>query len=462
MPNNYILLDRIELNATAASVTFDNIPQSGYTDLKVVVSARLTAAVDFASLSIAFNGSTASFTSRILQGDGSSAVSATLTNFAGGVNGTSTTANTFDNVEIYIPNYRSSNNKSFSVDSVVENNATAGRDTLVAGLWSNTAAITQVAFTSASGSFAANSTFSLYGLAQVGTTPAIAPKADGGNVIGTDGTYWYHAFLSNGTFTPQVGLSCDYLVVAGGGGGGSYIGGGGAGGLRSTVTATGGGGALESQVSLTSGISYTITVGAGGAGGVNTGDGVIGSSSSIAGTGLTTITSTGGGYGGGYANLTGGNGGSGGGGGVNNSAAGTGGTRVVGQGYAGGNGFFGTSSVVGGGGGGGSGALGTPGSSATGGAGGIGVAISAFASPTGTGVSNRYAGGGGGSVDGRFGSNVGAGGTGGGGAGSSNGTGVAGTGNTGGGGGAGTYFSGAFTAGGAGGSGVVIVRYLVA
>jgi len=39
MPNNYVLLDRIELNADAASVTFDNIPQSGYTDLKLVVSA---------------------------------------------------------------------------------------------------------------------------------------------------------------------------------------------------------------------------------------------------------------------------------------------------------------------------------------------------------------------------------------------------------------------------------------
>jgi hypothetical protein len=51
------------------------------------------------------------------------------------------TANTFGNTEFYIPNYTSSNYKSFSVDGVTENNATAAF-ALYAGLWSNTAAIT--------------------------------------------------------------------------------------------------------------------------------------------------------------------------------------------------------------------------------------------------------------------------------------------------------------------------------
>lgn len=149
--------------AGSASIDFSIIP-STYTDLVLKISARLTAAVDFGSLSIAFNGSTSSFTSRILQGDGSSAVSASLTNFAGGVNGTLTTSSTFNNVEIYIPNYAGSTNKSFSSDSVVENNATAGRDTLIAGLWSNTAAINQITLTSASGNFAQYTTAYLYGV----------------------------------------------------------------------------------------------------------------------------------------------------------------------------------------------------------------------------------------------------------------------------------------------------------
>jgi hypothetical protein len=192
-----------------------------------------TGAVQYINLS--FNGSTSSFSTKGLEGDGGSAYSYSST-FLGGVFDASTyTANTFSNGEIYIPNYTSSNYKSYSADSVTENNATTSFATMLAGLWSNTSAINSITMVLGSGaSIATGSTFSLYGLAAVSTTPAIAPKADGGNVIATDGTYWYHAFLSNGTFTPQVGLSADVLVVAGGGGGGSYAvgGGGGAGGLR--------------------------------------------------------------------------------------------------------------------------------------------------------------------------------------------------------------------------------------
>jgi hypothetical protein len=147
----------------AASIDFSSIP-STYTDLVLKVSGRLTAAVDFGFLNIAFNGSTASFTSRIIQGDGSSAVSASLTNFTGLVNGTSTTSNTFNNVDIYIPNYAGSTNKSFSSDSVAENNATAARNTLIAGLWANTASINQITLTSASGNFAQYSSATLYGI----------------------------------------------------------------------------------------------------------------------------------------------------------------------------------------------------------------------------------------------------------------------------------------------------------
>jgi hypothetical protein len=51
-------LERIELNATAASVTFANIPQTGYTDLKVVVSARLD--VNDVQLKMYFNADTKS------------------------------------------------------------------------------------------------------------------------------------------------------------------------------------------------------------------------------------------------------------------------------------------------------------------------------------------------------------------------------------------------------------------
>ena len=57
MPVNHVLLETIELSQSAASVTFDNIPQTGYTDLKIVVSARSAANTSAANMSLQFNGS---------------------------------------------------------------------------------------------------------------------------------------------------------------------------------------------------------------------------------------------------------------------------------------------------------------------------------------------------------------------------------------------------------------------
>jgi len=447
MPENYILLERTELNASAASVTFANIPQTGYTDLKIVVSARTTTTGTAANIAFSFNGSTTSRTNIYLGGNGSAASSGTsgeLLIWALPYN--DATANTFGNTELYIPNYTSSNYKSMSTDGVSENNATDGRVAFNASLWSNTAAINSITLTPQAGSLMQYSTFSLYGLAATGTTPAIAPKASGGNIIDYDGTYWIHTFTSSGTFTPQTGLTCDYLVVAGGGGsGGSYAGGGAGGGFRSTVTATGGGGSLESALAVVSGTAYTVTVGAGGNGGALNSVGTNGSDSVFS-----TITSTGGGGGGGFnsslsAQYTGANGGSGGGGG--NSADGVtanGGTRVTGQGFAGGTGAY--NSTSGGkrtaGGGGGAGAVGANGIpiGGFGGNGGAGVASSI------SGSSVTRAGGGGGAGE----TVQGTGGSGGGG------TNTTGTVNTGGGGSMG-YTN---TTGNAGGSGVVIIRYL--
>lgn len=458
MPN-YILLERIELNASAASVTFSNIPQTGYTDLKLVISARTSQATGGAwgDLAIKFNNSTANLTARYLYGTGSAAASATGTTID--VHGTtsSNTASTFGNVEVYIPNYTSSNFKSISIDDVTENNATSSLTFLNAGLWSNTAAINEIAIYSPNSySILQYSTFSLYGLAAVGTTPVIAPKASGGSVIATDGTYWYHAFRTSGTFTPATGLSCDVMVAAGGGGGGSGGGGsndgagGGAGGFRVLTSQT-----LTSQ-------GYTVTVGGGGTSGSGARGGV-GTNSSFAGSGFTTITASGGGGGATTLNSAGLAGGSGGGAAGTGGGTGTVGTGNAGsyspvEGYAGGLGASDGASYDNAGGGGGATAVGVAANAAGGGAGGAGSsAYSSWASATATGVSSAYAGGGGGAG---FSTKLaGAGGTGGGGAGS-NGNGnnaTAGTTNSAGGGGGG----GINGIGGLGGSGIVIIRYAV-
>ena len=151
------------------SIEFDNIPQ-GYTDLKLVISARSSrASFTYDGFTLTFNGSSSGYSGRWIRGNGSSASSGTSPYTAYiddilGVVGASATSNTFSNMEIYIPNYTSSNYKSVSVDGVTENNAAGALMMMTAGLWSNSAAITSITLTPASGNIATNSTFTLYGV----------------------------------------------------------------------------------------------------------------------------------------------------------------------------------------------------------------------------------------------------------------------------------------------------------
>jgi hypothetical protein len=459
---NHVLLRRITLSASASSVSFDSIPQTGYTDLKLVVSARTTVAARDDFFKVQFNGSSSNFSAKVLYGSGSGAASfSDTTGYAGSIDGANATASTFNNGEFYIPNYTSTTTaKSFSVDTVQEDNQTQAFITMVAGLWNpgTQAGITSITLVPNSGSFVANSTFSLYGIADANTTPVTAPKADGGDIIKTDGTYWYHAFLSTAAFKPQVNLTADVLQIAGGGGSGTYGGGGGAGGLLGFTAQA-----------LTSGTNYTCTVGAGGAGatggsGTAAARGTSGNNSQFA----SLTTSVGGGGGGANKNedgstftyrngLTGGSGG-GAAGSDPGYGTGTGGSGTSGQGYGGGAGS-GQTYGMGGGGGGGAGGAGAAGAYSSQATGGVGLSTySSWGSATGTGqnVSGTYyyAGGGGGYANyGNGGAN--AGGYGGGASGNVNGASVAGTASTGGGGAAGAGV------GAAGGSGIIIIRYPV-
>jgi len=456
MAQNYVLLETIELNQSAASVTFNNIPQSGYTDLKIVVSARTNAGNGSDQTLIKFNGSTTGYSAKLLGGTGSAAASANLAQYAMPNDTTSQTANTFNNGEIYIPNYAGSNNKSYSAEGVQENNGTAAYVWMTAGLWSDASGITIIELYPNSDSYVAGSTFSLYGLAAVGTTPVIGPKAFGGNIVANDGTYWYHAFLSSGTFTPATGLSCDVLVVAGGGSGGAAP--------RANFEVGGGGGAggvLGFSAQGLTATNYSVTIGAGGTG-ASEAKGTSGSNTQFAALTACIGGGAGAGAGGGLPSA----GGSGGGG--SNWQWSTGGAGTTGQGFRGGNAYAAPNASGGGGaGGGGAGAQGVDktGTTVNGTNGGTGVStytdatwLSAGLSATGIGVSGLIAGGGGGGG----GESNGTGGTanGGGGAGATytaNVNGTAGTRGTGGGGGGSNG-----NAGGNGGSGVVIIRYPIA
>ena len=250
--------------------------------------------------------------------------------------------------------------------------------------------------------------------------------------------------------TPQV-YDAEYLVIGGGAGGGRQIaGGGGAGGYRTNY-----GGSAISLMPLT---VYTVTVGDGGAG-ATVQDGTDlstqkGGNSSLSGSDITDITSTGGGGGSNY-NTAGATGGSGGGGAIESQSGGAGneGGYTPVEGYAGG-----TAAAAAGSGGGGSSGVGTNGSSYNAGNGGPGTANSI------TGASVTYAGGGGGGArtDGGNPGVAGSGGSGGGGAGANDSSAsTAGTDGLGGGGGA-SGFDGSSAVGADGGNGVVFLRVATA
>ena len=153
----------------AASIDFSSIPNT-YTDLVIKLSLRGSDANNYVNSRVTFNGSSSGYTSKLLYGLGSGtpgSLNNSVTNavdFSSYGTGSSATSSTFGNTEIYIPNYAGSTNKSLSVDAVSENNATTAIAALTAGLWSNTAAITQVTITPAVGTFVQYSSAYLYGV----------------------------------------------------------------------------------------------------------------------------------------------------------------------------------------------------------------------------------------------------------------------------------------------------------
>ena len=431
--NTYVALQKTTVSTATNSVTLSSIPQ-GYTDLILVMNLKSTSGVQ--DCLIELNGDTANnYSSTFLYGNGSTAGSTRQSNNPYGygdyVGAIFTTNNNTEIVQFM--NY--SNSTTFKTFLSRANQADNGVDAIV-NLWRSTSAITSIRLFPSAQNFAVGSTFSLYGIA----SEEASAKATGG-IVTSDANYWYHTFVSSGTFTPTTTLSCDVLQVAGGAGGGSYRGGG------------GGAGGVLAFASQSVSSATTVTVGGGGAGGVSS-RGTSGSNSQFA----SLTASVGGGNGGSAvsgAAATGANGGSGG-GATATYAAGTG---TSGQGN---NGASGTtfSGKYGAGGGGGAGAAGTAGTSSGGGAGGAGTnSVTNWGTlSTAIGVSGYIAGGGAGGAI--FSAPNTSGGTGGGGSSLTNSNGSAGTANTGsGGGGANSTDDTTQNNGGAGGSGVVIVRY---
>jgi len=170
MATTYTLIDKTTLTGTQTSITFTGLGaySSNYTDLLLKVSARdnNSASANGSYYSIGFNGSTSNLSATFLRNTAGSVGSGTFAGYGGTSTTTAQTADTFNNDEIYIPNFSSSNYKSYSTDNVVENNGTAVFTTLIAGLWSDTSAITSITLSAGGGSFSfvSGSSFYLYGI----------------------------------------------------------------------------------------------------------------------------------------------------------------------------------------------------------------------------------------------------------------------------------------------------------
>lgn len=150
-------------------IDFTNIPQN-YKDLQLVTSIRDNTSATGKDYKIEFNGVTTSYSYRRVYGDGAAAYSDTAsTGQSLTIDSATATASTFANCMIYIPNYAGSTSKSWSAETVSENNATGANSAyanLYSGLWSNTTAITSISLKPISGSptIQQYSTATLYGI----------------------------------------------------------------------------------------------------------------------------------------------------------------------------------------------------------------------------------------------------------------------------------------------------------
>ena len=244
MASTLVALQTVTVGAGgASSISFTSIPQT-YTDLVIKSSTRMTGigVIYWANMFLTFNGSSSRYSSRILANANGSVATETSaqTNYIqySYSVGKDSTASTFSNTEIYIPNYTGSNYKLVSIDSVTENNGTQILLSLANGLWSDSSAITQITLTNPDTSnYVQYSTFTLYGVYNSPLDTAVEAPTIGTATAASTGANV--AFTPSGTGAPAT----SYVATSSPGG----------------ITATG----TTSPIlvtGLTSGTAYTFTV----------------------------------------------------------------------------------------------------------------------------------------------------------------------------------------------------------
>jgi hypothetical protein len=154
------------LEQDTAVLDLISIPQN-FTDLIFLISARISSSSTTPLMFMRIND--LGFVNRSgvrLQGNGSTVTTQLVPdNRIANVTGALVTSNTFNNAVVHFPNYSGNSAKTFSCDSVTENNATEAAQSFVAGSWNDTAAINRITFNlPVAVNFVTGTTVSVYGV----------------------------------------------------------------------------------------------------------------------------------------------------------------------------------------------------------------------------------------------------------------------------------------------------------
>ena len=158
MAATYKLISSVTVSTATNTISFTSIPQT-YTDL--VIKASLRGSTATTTFAVQVNGTTITSVIRLFGGGNFTAADSFNEHY---INPSDFTSNTFGNTDLYFPNYATSINKTYGVDSVGENDEVQAYMNFASNLTNITDPITSINLLRTSGNFVQYSTAYLYGI----------------------------------------------------------------------------------------------------------------------------------------------------------------------------------------------------------------------------------------------------------------------------------------------------------
>ena len=164
MPSTYEKIATYTVPSATSSYTFTGI-SSAYTD--IVLEANVQATSSGQGLTMQFNGDGGAgslYSTTILRGNGSTAVSARQSNTNNCLLSNIAEPPTSGSFGLYIAKFQSYSNASVNKTILVRSNSAGFATEAMVGLWRNTNAITSILIGITGGNINTGSTFTLYGI----------------------------------------------------------------------------------------------------------------------------------------------------------------------------------------------------------------------------------------------------------------------------------------------------------